>query len=141
MEELADGIPQCADGTCSGLTQQSFELGEELDSYKRCGFICFWLRRTQPFIYALPVRLFPENSDERRAQSMFCRYANGIFAFDTMFRICAAYEGAVRGDPAIATARLDPHYLNDICVFLRDKSVSPQSLYLIYRSLFEKIGN
>lgn len=112
----------------------------EPDIFKRCGFICFWLRRLQPFVYALPVRQYPSDSDERTAQSLFCRSPNEVFAFDMMFRVCAAYEGAVRGDDSIATARLDRYYLNDVCMFLRNKSVSPHSLYLIYRSLFEKIG-
>jgi hypothetical protein len=113
----------------------------EPDIFKRCGFICFWLRRSQPFVYALPVRQYPAGSERREAQSLFCRCPNEVFAFDMMFRVCAGYEGAVRGDGSIAAARLDRYYLNDACMFLRNKSVSPHSLYLIYRSLFEKIGN
>jgi hypothetical protein len=30
LEELADGVPQSADGTSGGLAQQGFELGEDL---------------------------------------------------------------------------------------------------------------
>lgn len=57
-----------------------------------------------------------------------------------MFRVCAAYEGAIHGDASIATASLDVHYLNDVCVSLTNNSVSPQSMYLVYRSLFETVG-
>ena len=57
-----------------------------------------------------------------------------------MFRVCTAYEGAIRGDASIATASLDLFYLNDVCVSLTNNSVSPQSMYLVYRSLFEAIG-
>lgn len=112
----------------------------EPDDFKRCGFICFWLRRAKPFVTALPVRQFRDGSRERAAQSLFCRYHNELFAFDLMFRVCAAYEGAIRGDASIATASLDVSYLNDVCVSLTNNSVSPQSMYLVYRSLFEKVG-
>ena len=30
----------------------------EPDDFKRCGYICFWLRRAKPFVYAMPVRQF-----------------------------------------------------------------------------------
>lgn len=127
-----------------GLARISSDIdGEgsaEPDDFKRCGYICFWLRRAKPFVHALPARQFREGSKERRAQSLFCRYHNELFAFDLMFRVCAAYEGAIRGDAAIATASLDPFYLNDVCVSLTNNSVSPQSMYLIYRSLFETVG-
>lgn len=112
----------------------------EPDDFKRCGYICFWLRRAKPFVTALPVRQFRAGSKERTAQSLFCRYHNELFAFDLMFRVCAAYEGAIQGDASIATASLDVHYLNDVCVSLTNNSVSPQSMYLVYRSLFEKVG-
>jgi hypothetical protein len=116
------------------------EGATEPDDFKRCGYICFWLRRAKPFVHAFPVRQFREGSRERRAQTLFCRYHNELFAFDLMFRVCAAYEGAIRNDTKIATARLDPFYLNDVCVSLTKNSVSPQSMYLIYRSLFETVG-
>jgi hypothetical protein len=118
----------------------SHEAASEPDNFKRCGYICFWLRRAKPFVYALPVRQFREGSKERNAQSLFCRHHNEVFAFDLMFRICAAYESAARGDPTLATASLDRFYLNDVCVSLTNNSVSPQSMYLVYRSLFETVG-
>jgi hypothetical protein len=85
-------------------------------------------------------RKFAEGSKDRAGQQLFCRYPNEVFAFDLMFRVCAAYEGAARQDISIATSQLDRFYLNDVCMFLQNNSVSPQSLYLIYRSLFETVG-
>lgn len=127
----------------AGITRDIDGESEETtepDDFKRCGYICFWLRRAKPFVHALPVRQFRDGSRERAAQALFCRYHNELFAFDLMFRVCAAYEGAIRSDPAIATASLDRFYLNDVCVSLTSNSVSPQSMYLIYRSLFETVG-
>lgn len=115
-------------------------IAPEPDDFKRCGYICFWLRRAKPFVRAVPMRKFPDPSRQRDAQGLFCRHPNELFAFDLMFRVCAAYEGAVHGDARIATAGLNLFYLNDVCVSLTNNSVSPQSMYLIYRSLFETVG-
>lgn len=124
----------------AGEIERRGQSPAEPDDFKRCGYICFWLRRAKPFIEAEPARHFRAGTKEHTAQSLFCRYHNELFAFDLMFRVCAAYEGAIRESTSIATAKLNVDYLNDVCVSLTNNSVSPQSMYLVYRSLFETVG-
>ena len=120
------------------------KLQEDLDHFKRCGHLCFWLRRAAPIVEAIDPTTnladaegMPLSADEKDFREMLFPYANEYLAFDFGLQFCKFYEIA-EGSERAKTLVLDEDYLRTNCKFMKYKNVSPHSLFLIYKSLFFK---
>lgn len=109
------------------------------DHFKRAGFLAYWLRRRQ--VVNL-VAEGPEYDPEDRSGKRFLINHNEYCAFMFGFRIChyfsLAEKLAASGDIAeyIGGQNLDPEFVFDVSTLMKNKNVSPHSLYLIYRACF-----
>lgn len=142
--------------------------GHPLDHFKRCGHLCYWLRRARPIadIETLtllePSMLSPK---EQRLRKLLLDYGNEYVAFDIGFRICRFFQakrtdirtmllmlrtqpdGAHARDLAqsasqgrtIASFNLEEDYIATMCHVLKEKNVSPHAIHMIYRSLFFEV--
>lgn len=118
--------------------------GAQIDQYKLAGFLCFWLRRASPIIHVSETKKSKGSAGNdilealAEEQEIFYKYANEYFAFDVGFRICRNVEIWRKLRPGeqrrYIVTRMQ--FLNDICVVLKTKSVSPHGLYLVYHALF-----
>jgi hypothetical protein len=117
---------------------------EELDHFKRCGHLAFWLRRMAPLIDVTDntknladAEGYPLTDFERAFRKLLFGYANEYLAFDFAFQICKFYESHKIGASARATSlALSTEYYVSMCQFLKYKTVSPHAMYAIYKSLF-----
>lgn len=122
----------------------------QLDHFKQAAFLAFWLRRLLP-VNETRLR-HPPRGDEtmffEQRQIDFLRYGNEIAALLIGFQICLFYESAraTRAANEVAFHRDRADYLRrvtfpqdllmDYAMILKHKSLSPHSLYMMYRSLF-----
>lgn len=119
-------------------------LTNGLDHFKQCGHLAYWLRRSSPIVefldssgaYATEVGHLDEYGEELR--TLLYKYGAEYLAFDFGYQICLFYER----NKAEATERakslvISGDYIEMVCNFLKCKNVSPHSLSLIYKSLFQ----
>lgn len=125
---------------------------KKLDHFKHAAFLAFWLRRLNPInetqlldeVNAVPVHLMKD------PRVQFFRYGNEMAALQIGFQICLFFEcarnfpkggnveslgGAKRID-YLRQMRFPAELLADYAMILKHNSMSPHSLYLMYRSLF-----
>jgi hypothetical protein len=119
--------------------------GQPLDHFKRAGFLCFWLRRCPP-LYGFSLNPDPIISSVRSRgghdrTELF--YGNQLASFDIGFRICRYWEAARRASPEARERVLrfqpDKDFIADACYISSNKTVSPHSIGLNYRSLFASL--
>lgn len=106
---------------------------DEPDHYKHAGWLCHWLRKKMP-IGRVIVR------DHSIVSEEFQDYHNELTAFIIGLRLVLFHEACRFGysDEMIVEVLKGYSYTaihHDIAVFLSHKSVSPHSIYLVYRSL------
>lgn len=112
-------------------------ITDGLDHFKRVGHLAFWLRRTSPIFDAEILEGYQEvepESEEKR--SFLMAYMNEYFAFDFGLQVCNLYH--CHGSESGGHSPIKPtqKYIVNACNFLKFKSVSPHSMYMIYYSLF-----
>lgn len=121
----------------------------ELDHFKHAAFIAHWLQRFLPIndIYYDP---HPKaDGAPSAAQIQFSRYGAELCALFAGFYICLGYEThsvAAQADPpvsvisdAIGVKSLPPYFLSEYPKLLKQKSISPEALYMLFRSLFVQL--
>lgn len=141
--------------------------GGPLDHFKRCGHLCYWLRRSRPLVdfenadvSELPAR----DTKESALREFLLQYGNEYVAFEVGFRICRYFE-AKRSDAGAMLALLSRTqteyeknikvyrptfskitsftigqiYIRSVCYMLKEKNVSPHAIHMVYRSLFFEI--
>jgi hypothetical protein len=120
------------------------KLEDDLDHFKRCGHLCFWLRRASSIVEAIdPVNNLadaegmPLSEIERDFRDLLFPYANEYLAFDFGLQFCKFYE-MNEGSQRARDLLLNEDYLRTVCKFMKYKNVSPHALFLIYKSLFWK---
>jgi hypothetical protein len=106
------------------------------DHFKQAGHLAYWLRRRLVTNSIQP----DETSGGAELQEVFLNYGNEICAFRIGFSICLGFETR-HLDKATRLALLpelilDHEFVVETAKLLHFKNVSPQALYLIYRSLF-----
>ena len=116
------------------------EIKSTPDHFKQCGILVYWLRRCIPVEgfnltdEYYPVEYKREVRETRRA--FYAHYSNEYLAFSLGFRICQFFETKKSEHPK-QEIKPSKDYVNMMCSFLKRKHVSPHSLILIYRSLFQ----
>ncbi len=139
--------------------------GKPLLRIKKAAFMCYWLRRVSPItgIYS-SLNLMNDNVRSTK-ENLLIKYANEFCAFDLGYRICRFIEASKKenSDKYLRTSILDNNassgesganeyllrdtrsyiipqsYIIDMCECLKEKNVSPHSLYLIYKGLFTQL--
>lgn len=125
----------------------------ELDHFKHAAFIPFWLRRVIP-INEIRVEL-PQGEDKSslryQRRIRYYKFGNELSSFLIGYKICANYEAgriyAADSKVKPIITRLDylkslhlrDEFLDDFLMLIKHKSMSPYSVYMMYRSLFSKI--
>jgi hypothetical protein len=120
--------------------------GLPLDHFKRAGFLCYWLRRCPPLteLMSNPDLAFA-GIKFRDPNRILTQYGNVFAAFDIGLRICRYWESArtdIKYPPEVRKKILTfsipqkSEYIEDICYTLAEKSASPHSLNMLYKSLF-----
>lgn len=130
--------------------------GKPLEQYKRIAFLVYWIRRLSPISAILsPVEILKiEKITEK--QKFIALYANEYCSFDIGYRL-GRYVASRNKELENPTFReillaLNPHstislqdiryynltpkHIHDVCAMLKEKNVSPHSLYLLYSSYF-----
>lgn len=139
------------------LNTATTEDTTELDHFKHAAFIAFWLRRLVPIndIYFLNESRVPsaagaDNTAPTDAQINFYRFGNELCALCVGFYICLAYETyamamreASDSTPVIydgvGVKALPSNFLWEYPGLLKHKNVSPHGMYMLYRSLFDRL--
>jgi hypothetical protein len=109
------------------------------DHLKRAGFLAYWLRRRQVVHHILDIE---GTSADIAGRDKFLINHNEFCAFVLGLRICHYFSLAekLRADPDISdflsSQNLDFDFLVDVSTLMKNKNVSPHSLYLIYRACF-----
>lgn len=133
------------------LNEGISKSSKKLDHFKHAAFLAFWLRRLNPINETLLL-----NADDPVSAHLmtdpriqFFRYGNEMAAIQIGFQICLFFECArtfpkggkvanLHGSRIdyLRKARFPAELLCDYAMILKHKSMSPHSLYLMYRSLF-----
>lgn len=125
----------------------------ELDHFKHAAFIAFWLRRLIPIndIW-FQATAGNDGCGASAPQVRFSRYGNEICALSAGFMICLSYELAAMEErethgqktqvisDAVAVKELPRHFLSEYPKLLKHKNLSPHSMYMLYRSLFDSLS-
>jgi hypothetical protein len=107
--------------------------------FKRAGFLAYWLRRRQVVSTVIASEHYDGDLEFRKK---FLINHNEYSAFLFGFRICIYFElkPELQESPDIADFIgrhfLDPKFVLDVSTLMKNKNVSPHSLYLIYRAGF-----
>lgn len=111
------------------------------DHFKQAGFLAYWLRRRIVVQHVSRAIAFDHDEDQHR-QTQFVMMSNEFCAFVLGFRICVFFvygHLADEGDDIAADLeriQVEPSLLFDIAALMKNKNVSPHSLYTVFRSLF-----
>jgi hypothetical protein len=112
------------------------------DHFKRAGFLAYWLRRRQVVHH---IGASAVDSADTADVDKFLINHNEFCAFTLGLRICHYFSLAdrLRVEPDISdylnSQNLDFDFLIDVSTLMKNKNVSPHSLYLIYRAIFLKL--
>jgi hypothetical protein len=121
------------------------KLHDGLDHFKQCGHLAFWIRRMSPLVETVDLTENiadapgnPLTENEKKFRELLYGYANEYLAFDFGFQFCKFYEIHKKEGSSDRAKKiiLTPDYYKTICDFMKYKSVSPHSLFMIYKSLF-----
>ena len=126
----------------SEIERQQVEGGGVPDQFKHAGLLAYWLRRYQ-VIDMCELVISYDTSVGRLHQRRFKNAPSELSAFVLGFNLAAYYtypryaseEYSIKG--FMRDTRPTDAYLHDMCLYLKEKHVSPHSLYLIYRAFFE----
>jgi hypothetical protein len=114
----------------------------EPDHFKRAGFLAYWLRRRQVVHHVMTE---PEGAIADKFRNRFLINHNEYCAFMFGFRICHYFSLAEKLEDSadiaayIGSQNLEPEFVFDVSTLMKNKNVSPHSLYLIYRACFVDI--
>jgi len=117
-------------------------LGDGPDHFKQCGLLAFWLRRLSPVVEVVDLDFgnseLPMTKDQLDFRELLFGYCNEYLAFDLGYQFCRFYEVEQVEKPSERARSLLPSlaYCKTICHFIKFKTVSPDAMHLIYRSLF-----
>lgn len=110
------------------------------DHFKQAAHLAYWLRRR----LVTNTIIADEELGGTDLQRMFINYGNEICSFRMAFRLCLGFVTrklhADQRKALLAKIHLDHDFLIEIAKLLHYKNVSPQSLYLMYKSLFYDLG-
>jgi hypothetical protein len=116
--------------------------GSDPNHFKRAGFLAFWLRRR--VIVERSICLRRSTVDEELQEKLNAN-VNELCAFLIGYILCAyfAFKGKIDAEADIVShiekIELPTNYLLDATTLMKNKNISPHSLYLIYLSLFHNI--
>ena len=137
------------------LLEHGIEDSSDLDIYKHAGFLTYWLRR-RLVINTVEI----DNSDSPNPKisikehidnlpsnmKEYLQYHNEMSAFEFGMQICFNYRinnlqenGASKEEIEEFINRVSKNsavIISDIVVFMKQKSVSPHTLYLVFKTLF-----
>ena len=115
----------------------------EPDHFKNSGVLAYWLRRFPPAQHftdntksiqdSYPYSVMPRDEEFRE---LLRGYVPEYLAFDIGFRICDFFETQKKDSPCQPKS-LSDDYIKMACHFLKYKNVSPHSMILMYKSLYE----
>lgn len=112
------------------------------DQFKHAGLLGYWLRRCQVVDFT-NTKSSPDTAFAKNHQQRFLDAPNEILAFLLGFNLAAFYTFKVykRDDYTLSMFMRDSRptdkYIYDVSHYLKEKHVSPHSVYLIYRAFFE----
>lgn len=132
--------------------------GQPAEQFKQAAWLAYWLRRASPIQSILAsVASLPSVENASQLQDVLLRYGNEYCAFDLGFR-CSRYiasrslfalgrrvvvikdngpgEDAEIVHEDLRSYTLKQAFIIDACQMLKEKNVSPHSLYLVYKGLF-----
>jgi hypothetical protein len=121
-------------------------LGDGLDHFKQCGHLAFWLRRLSPVAEVVDLDFgsseLPMTPRQQDFRELLFGYCNEFLAFDLGYQICRHYEARQKDTPSERARTLLPSlaYYKTVCHFIKFKTVSPDAMHLIYKSLFYHNG-
>ena len=124
----------------SDIERMAKEINSTPDHFKQCGVLAYWLRRCMPVVdFTRTDEYYPHRQEARKVRRVFfAHYSNEYLAFSLGVRICQFFETNKKVDPKPKPEiKLSHDYVDMMCSFLKRKHVSPHSLILIYRSLFQ----
>jgi len=138
------------------LEHDSDHKTKELDEFKQCAFLTFWIRRHQP-IKSIHAHNIPSGNfaDVRQnLQRWYSKYGDDFGAIEVGSTICLNYCGSsikmsettTKGDPRrvqfqsrknyLSTFRRRKDFWADFAMIMKHKNNSPHSITLIYEALF-----
>jgi hypothetical protein len=119
------------------------KIEEGLDHFKRSAHLAFWIRRFSPVIALHDNRLnlgdaegYGPTAAELKFRDLLYGGSNEYLAFDLALQFCLHYEQHKEDAVDLSQFRIDQEYVEMMCHFLKFKSVSPHSIYVILKSLF-----
>lgn len=122
------------------IDEEAEETGATPDHFKQAAHLAYWLRRR---VVTNSIRPDPERGGVE-LQNTFVKYGNEICSFRMGFSLCLGFETRhlheQHRQQLLSEAYLDHNFVVETAKLLHYKNVSPQSLYLIYKSLFYDLG-
>lgn len=138
------------------MLASEYEGEGHLDHFKQASFLVFWLRRHSPisevFLKRADQDILPIRLRSHKPREVHYYYLNQNVAFDIGFRIIRFWESQ-RADSAdiygrdieiseftmLGDSNKNKGLLKDLVQTLSTKSISPHSLWMIYRAFFHQI--
>jgi hypothetical protein len=126
----------------TSLREREPLLGDGPDHFKQCGHLAFWLRRLSPVVEVADLDFgssdIPMTKHQHDFRELLFGYCNEFLAFDLGYQICRYYEANQKEKPSERARSLlpSPAYCKTVCHFIKFKTVSPDAMHLIYKSLF-----
>lgn len=129
------------EGYAQNVPNERQEAGAAVaDHFKQAAHLAYWLRRRLVTNSILPN----EELGGTELQSIFTRYGNEICSFRMGLALCIGFQTRKfhpdQRRSILTEVHLDHSFVVEIAKLLHYKNVSPQSLYLIYKSLFFDLG-
>lgn len=133
-------------GWKDGTNAAKIQAGRDLDQYEIAGFLCYWILRANPIIHLTEDRRVTRISAGNNVlealgseQEFLYQFSNEFFAFDAGVRICRSVEvWRLIEDNRPRKYGVPRHDLTtSMCEFLQNSAASPQTLQMIYRTMFE----
>ena len=110
-------------------------LGKNLktlpDYFKHAGCLAYWLHYYQPIReWSGGDIVLSSKSRKQKAREFLLDYGHDYLAFCLGFKICSFFEKY--------GCDIDINYIESICYVIKNKSISPHAMMMVYRSLFYK---
>lgn len=123
------------------LVDREKNLTDGADHFKQCANLAYWLRRMAPVIEYRDIAAEIEGcedlyEDEKERRKLLRNYGAEFLAFDFGFKICQYYELEKLDSPRPFAPSISGEYLIDVCHMMKFKHVSPHSMFLVFKSLF-----
>ena len=138
------------------MLASEYEGEGQLDHFKQASFMVFWLRRHSPisevFLKRPEQAILPVKIRSEQPKEVHYYYLNQNVSFDIGFRIIRFWEAQRKDSTEIygrevsieefsmlGESTRNKSLLKDLVQTLASKSISPHSLWMIYRAFFHQI--